>query len=246
MPCHMCEWVCCLLCFRRTHVPTTRSCLNIHTAVFVIPNYLPMESCCHTSKTRVTCGIRVAIFSWWSGSNFMSSVLLVSIFKRGYSEKQKKRFLQKQMSDAHSWQRMLKTQSVLGIVTSRFRLFKNKGINSPVHQVLSSTLCSIPALTLFSSFNYVSNPGADDQQCRHSKVHLWADWRQTSEFCKTLGCEENFALYFVCLFRCCVKFSTWAQILMTRANILLLWNPIRGSWIPEEETIMQLLQYSLS
>ena len=88
----MCEWVCCLLCFRRTHVPTTRSCLNIHTAVFVIPNYLPMESCCHTSKTRVTCGIRLAIFSWWSGSNFMSSVLLVSIFKRGYFEKQKKGF----------------------------------------------------------------------------------------------------------------------------------------------------------
>ena len=129
----MCEWFCCLLCFRRTHVPTTRSCLNIHTAVFVIPNYLPMESCCHTSKTRVTCGIRLAIFSWWSGSNFMSSVLLVSIFKRGYSEKQKKGFFQKQMSDAHSWQRMLKTQSVHGIVTSRFCLFKNKGQNSPVH-----------------------------------------------------------------------------------------------------------------
>ena len=133
MPCHMCEWVCCLLCFRRTHVPTTRSCLNIHTAVFVIPNYLPMESCCHTSKTRVTCGIRLAIFSWWSGSNFMSSVLLVSIFKRGYFEKQKKGFFQKQMSDAHSWQRMLKTQSVHEIVTSRFCLFKNKGQNSPVH-----------------------------------------------------------------------------------------------------------------
>ena len=133
MPCPICEWVCCLLCFRRTHVPTTRSCLNIHTAVFVIPNYLPMESCCHTSKTRVTCGIRLAIFSWWSGSNFMSSVLLVSIFKRGYFEKQKKGFFQKQMSDAHSWQRMLKTQSVHGIVTSRFCLFKNKGQNSPVH-----------------------------------------------------------------------------------------------------------------
>ena len=107
------------------------------------------------------------------------------------------------MSDAHSWQRMLKTQSVLRIVTSRCRLFKNIGKNSPVHQVLSSTLCSIPALTLFSSFNYVSNPGADDQPCRHSEVHLWADWRHTTEFCTTLGCEEIFTLYFVFLYRCC-------------------------------------------
>ena len=76
------------------------------------------------------------------------------------------------MSGAHSWQRMLNAQSVHNIVTSRFCLLKNKGKNSSVVQVLRSPLCSIPALTLFSSFNYVSNPGADDQQCRQSKVHL--------------------------------------------------------------------------
>ena len=123
----MCEWVCCLLCFRRTHVPTTRSCLNIHTAVFVIPNYLPMESCCHTSKTRVTCGIRLAIFSWWSGSNFMSSVLLVSIFKRGYFEKQKKRFFFKnkcQMPTAgkECWKHRVSTElSLLDFVCSKIK-----------------------------------------------------------------------------------------------------------------------------
>ena len=130
------------------------------------------------------------------------------------------------MSGAHSWQRMLNAQSVHNIVTSRFCLLKNKGKNSSVVQVLRSPLCSIPALTLFSSFNYVSNPGADDQQCRHSKVHLWADWRQTTELCTTLECEANSTLYLVFLFRWCVKCSTLAQNLITWANIILSRNPM--------------------
>ena len=61
------------------------------------------------------------------------SVAGVHLQKRIFWKAKKKVFFQKQMSDAHSWQRMLKTQSVHGIVTSRFCLFKNKGQNSPVH-----------------------------------------------------------------------------------------------------------------